>query len=124
MISLISKGISGIDSNFNKAVLILGYTGVGKSTLTHVFANKNLEAFQDKKTGEFLIKALNPLGKIRIGQKEKSETTIPNKVNIEDCAIFDCPGFEDTILIQEIANSFYIGQIFNFANSFKLILAS
>ena len=122
LISLISQAISGIGSDFDKAVLILGYTGAGKSTLAHIFANKNLEAFEDEDTNEVLIKSLDPLGEIRIGPKEKTEITIPNKINIGDCAIFDCPGFEDTSLIQEIANSFYIRQILNFANSFKLVL--
>ena len=91
---MIKDGISSIpkDPNANEAVIVIGDTGVGKSTILAFLSGAELFVRY-----EGLKPVLDcPNGNaIKIGHEKYSETSIPNKVVIENLAFYDCPGFKD-----------------------------
>jgi predicted GTPase len=105
-----------------KGILLLGNTGAGKSTLAHLLSVRKLQAIRDDETAELVIEAMQPLTDIVIGHKLASETKIPNKCFVKDLIIWDCPGFNDTEPVQEIANSFYIKRLFETTDQLKFVL--
>jgi len=123
---LISMGNKRIDKIEDKAILILGNTGVGKSTLTYLLAGKQLYSEKNAED-DYVIKSLTELGAIKIADnKYASETRIPNKwTSTDGTTLWDCPGFSDTEGIeQEIANAFYIHRLFETTKNVKFILAA
>lgn len=91
---LIHNGLSAIpiDKENNQAVLVIGDTGVGKSTIMSFLSGDKLQIKREGLT----LKLDNPgSNKIKIGHEKFSETTIPTKVSIEGMAFYDCPGFKD-----------------------------
>ncbi|MDD9334637.1 MAG: hypothetical protein PV347_01075 [Rickettsiaceae bacterium] len=120
--SLIRDGNDHLQERGKKAVLVIGNTGAGKSTLTHALAGRKLQAILDNETEEFVIDAKQPLNDIVIGHKMASESKIPNKCVAKDTTIWDCPGFNDTELVQEIANRFYIKRLFETTEQLKFVL--
>ena len=73
-------------------MLVIGDTGVGKSTIMSFLSGSNLVVRY-----EGLKPTLDNAGasKIKIGHEKYSETSVPTKVVIEDMAFYDCPGFKD-----------------------------
>lgn len=118
----VAEGNNRISGNGERAYLLLGNTGVGKSTLAYLLINQELVSREDE-TGELVFDAKTPLDHIKIGHQSCSETSIPNKCatdpndTISKCKardgtlIWDCPGFHDTSVIQEIANAYYIRKL-------------
>ncbi|MCC8416917.1 MAG: GTPase domain-containing protein [Rickettsia endosymbiont of Gnoriste bilineata] len=102
--------------------MFLGNTGAGKSTLAHLFSGRKLQAIRDDATNKLVIDAVQPLADIVIGHKMASETKIPNKCLAKELTIWDCPGFNDTDPVQEIANSFYIKRLFETTEQLKFVL--
>ncbi|WP_425360433.1 hypothetical protein [Candidatus Tisiphia endosymbiont of Ceraclea dissimilis] len=102
--------------------MLLGNTGAGKSTLAHLLSGRKLQAIRDDETAELVIEAMQPLTDIVIGHKLASETKIPNKCFVKDLIIWDCPGFNDTEPVQEIANNFYIKRLFETTDQLKFVL--
>lgn len=90
---MIHNGISSIpkDPNANEAIIVIGDTGVGKSTIMAFLSGAELTVRYDglKPT----LDCLNPV--VKIGHEKYSETSVPTKVLIEDLAFYDCPGFRD-----------------------------
>jgi hypothetical protein len=120
---LIGEGNARINEPVEKAALILGKTGAGKSTLTHLLAKKQLTAKLDDATGNMLVEAIDQLDGITISHKSASETKIPNRHKLENISLWDCPGFNDTGgVAQEIANAFYIKKLFETTKQLKFIL--
>ncbi|MFP3018079.1 MAG: hypothetical protein ACEY3E_04140 [Candidatus Tisiphia sp.] len=121
---LIRDGNNRLQGHGKKGILLLGNTGAGKSTLAHLFSGRKLQAIFDNETDELVIDAMQPLDDIVIGHKLASETKIPNKcfAKDKDLIIWDCPGFNDTDPVQEIANSFYIKRLFETTEQLKFIL--
>ncbi|WP_425363420.1 hypothetical protein [Candidatus Tisiphia endosymbiont of Hybos culiciformis] len=119
---LIRDGNDRLQDHGKKGILLLGNTGAGKSTLTHLFSGRKLQAIMDDETDELVIDAMQPLDDIVIGHKMASETKIPNKCFAKDIIIWDCPGFNDTDPVQEIANSFYIKRLFETTEQLKFVL--
>src|SRR4051794_3717455 len=76
ILKLIEKGYLHITSE-SEAILFMGKTGSGKSTLVNYIGGA--EMFSQKESGDFLIDTKEQIGEIKIGHKEKSETTFPNK---------------------------------------------
>ncbi|WP_375331722.1 hypothetical protein [Candidatus Tisiphia endosymbiont of Temnostethus pusillus] len=119
---LIRDGNDRLQEHGKKGILLLGNTGAGKSTLAHLFSGRELQAIFDNETDELVIDAMQPLANIVIGHKLASETKIPNKCFAKDIIIWDCPGFNDTEPVQEIANSFYIKRLFETTDQLKFVL--
>ena len=62
----------------------------------------------------------------KIGNKSVSETTYPSWYNTDNFGVvWDCPGYNDNRgLTQDIANSFYIKNLFEKAASVKVLVVS
>ncbi len=107
-----------------EAVLVIGNTGTGKSTLINILLGNELEV---KKNG--LTSMINPKAGQRgpkIGNTGNAETSIPTPwTNERTCITYwDCPGFEDNrSTVQDIANAFYITEIFKKSQRVKLLLS-
>ncbi|WP_375332840.1 MULTISPECIES: hypothetical protein [unclassified Candidatus Tisiphia] len=122
--NLIRDGNDRLQEHGKNGILLLGNTGAGKTTLAHVFSGRELQAIFDDETNEMVIEAKQPFNDIVIGHKMASETKIPNKCFAKDknLIIWDCPGFNDTDPVQEIANSFYIKRLFETTEQLKFVL--
>ncbi len=80
---LIDTGFNSLPSNKKqqKAVLVIGDTGVGKSTILSLLAQKKLIV---KHNGiNTVIDSLDQDDKLKIGHDKFSETTIPTKIVID-----------------------------------------
>ena len=91
---LIETGVSSIpvDKKHKEAILVIGDTGVGKTTILSYLARRkliikiqvlNTILDSDDKTG------------LKIGHDKFSETTVPSKILIDNQVFFDCSGFKD-----------------------------
>lgn len=91
-------------------LVLMGETGVGKTTVGNYLTGISLEAF----TG--LDSKLHLRGGVGIGHQMRSETGVPNLFKSEDnsLAVVDCPGINDVNgLDQQIKNAFYVYSLFN-----------
>lgn len=76
-----------------EAVLVIGDTGVGKSTIISLLAGRHLVV---KHNGlNTVIDSLDNTSTLKIGHDKFSETSIPTKVVIGNLDFFDCSGFKD-----------------------------
>ena len=101
-----------VNTEYNKTVVVLGNTGVGKSTLIHYLSNNNLTVVKNR--FKFTFEAKTTLDKITIGQSSNSQTSAPNKwIDAQNTIFLDCPGFNDTYgAEQDLINSIFIQKIF------------
>lgn len=119
---LISEGNNRIgEQSTERAILIMGETGAGKTTLANLFAGKQMKADLSK-AGKMIVDTSDGSG--GIGHKPASETKIPTKIKSEsgELILWDCPGFADTENIQDIANAFYIQRLFETTKELKFVL--
>ncbi|PCJ28964.1 MAG: hypothetical protein COA94_03160 [Rickettsiales bacterium] len=105
-----------------QAILLIGNTGAGKSTLAHALSGRGLQGIVEDETGELLIDALHPTEDIVIGHQMTSETTIPNKCRNGETVVWDCPGSNDTQVDQEFPNIFYIKRLLEMSQAVRLVL--
>ncbi len=113
-----------------KKILIIGYTGSGKSTLINGITDKALifkELTEEGKKYEMKFyntrRVIDVVGNtnIKIRHWVQAETTIPDIYFSKNVNLIDCPGFEDSRgSIEEIVNSFFIN--FLFRDQIKLLL--
>jgi energy-coupling factor transporter ATP-binding protein EcfA2 len=134
IIKKIELGNKQIHSKAEKAILVIGKTGAGKSTLVNYLTNpENLEVVLNKEPeneydeGTLVIDVIGPkkANSPKIGHNKDSETTIPNKWQSKDGELiyWDPPGFGNTKgPEQEIPDAFYIKKIFDIAKQIKLML--
>jgi ABC-type phosphate/phosphonate transport system ATPase subunit len=91
---LIHNGMEAIpiDKDNQQAVLVIGDTGVGKSTIMSFLNGSQLMVRFDG-----LKPTLDNVDNdsIKIGHAKYSETSVPTKVVIDKMAFYDCPGFKD-----------------------------
>jgi ABC-type nitrate/sulfonate/bicarbonate transport system ATPase subunit len=74
-------------------VLVIGDTGVGKSTILSLMAGRNLVV---KHNGlNTVIDSVDSSSTLKIGHEKYSQTSIPTKVVIGNSDFFDCSGFRD-----------------------------
>ena len=113
-IRLTEAGLGRIDTSDSRAVIVIGRTGVGKSTLINLLAGNRLVGVFDDDTGTMRIDAPEPLHDFKIGHRVASETAIPNKWRSPDGVVFwDCPGLLDNRgEAQEIASAVFIKKLF------------
>ncbi len=129
----IELGNEVITNTNDKAIIVIGRTGAGKSTLVNYLTNpESLEVvlLKDEENpfdeGELVIGLKNQYkdNALKIGHTKDSKTAIPDKWSNNHTTYWDCPGFEDTNgPLQEIPNAFYLKKIFDSAKEVKLILA-
>jgi energy-coupling factor transporter ATP-binding protein EcfA2 len=119
---LIHSGLEAIpiDKDNQEAIIVIGDTGVGKSTIMSFLAGAQLVVKYD---------GLKPYldnsnsSKIKIGHEKYSETSIPTKVVIDGMAFYDCPGFKDNKGEEyEISNSFFVQRLLDIYSKVKLVL--
>ena len=108
-----------------EAVIVIGETGSGKSTLINYLAGAKLTSVKQIKPPRIVIKADQQVGDIQIVSGAVSGTAVPDKFFDEKTGItyFDCPGFGDTRgPEQDIANGFYIKKVFDVAEKIKVVI--
>ena len=109
-----------VDKENNEAVIVIGDTGVGKSTIMSFMSGAELVVKFDglKPT----LDSVNQT-RIKIGHEKYSETSVPTKVVIDKMAFYDCPGFKDNKGEEyEISNSFFIQRLLDIYQRVKLVL--
>ena len=109
-----------------KAIMVLGLTGVGKSTLVNYLNDVPLKC--EKKNGQWRIDLANPnvtlTCKFKIGHKD-SETLYPSACTPEGKHVtyIDTPGFQDNRGFEiEIGNSFFREEILKQVNELKFLV--
>lgn len=121
--SLIDAGFNALAANKKqqRAVLVIGDTGVGKSTiLSYLAGNKLIVKHNGLNT---VIDSIDSQNKLKIGHEKYSETTVPTKIVIEDLDFFDCSGFKDNRGDEfEISNSFFLQRLFSLYKQVKIFL--
>lgn len=119
---MIRKGVQAIpvDNTSESAVLVIGDTGVGKSTILSFLSGAELTVRLD---------GLKPRldntegGMIKIGHEKYSETSVPTKIVLDGMAFYDCPGFKDNKGEEfEISNSFFIQRLLDIYKKVKMVL--
>lgn len=118
---MIKNGISRIpkDPNCNEAIIVIGDTGVGKSTIMAFLSGAEMTVRYD---------GLRPIldcsnAQIKIGHEKFSETSVPNKIVIENLAFYDCPGFKDNKGEEyEISNSFFVQRLLDIYPKVKIVI--
>lgn len=91
---LIDSGIASIpvDYKCQNAVLVIGDTGVGKTTILSFLAKRKLYI---KIHGLNTILDSDDSDGLKIGHDRFSETRVPAKIIIDHLVFFDCSGFKD-----------------------------
>jgi DNA helicase HerA-like ATPase len=91
---LIDSGIASIpaDKKYSNAVLVIGDTGVGKTTILSFLAKRKLFI---KIIGLNTILDSDSADGLKIGHDKFSETRVPAKIIIDRLVFFDCSGFKD-----------------------------
>ncbi len=112
-------------NNENSAVIVLGNTKSGKSTLVNYLMGNDLSC--TKKGPKLLIsKAKEEYDGPKIGIELSSETKYPASWSSKDFinqTIWDCPGFNDTrSATHDIINAFYIKELLIRVKSAKFVI--
>ncbi|XP_043462761.1 uncharacterized protein LOC122498857 [Leptopilina heterotoma] len=109
------------------AIICVGATRAGKSTLINYLMGNELKGFKNSKYAEYkIIKANSESIGPEIGQGPTSKTTIPTKWTsnkLSGFSIYDAPGFDDNRgPVQDITNSFYLYLLMRKVKSLKYVL--
>eukprot|EP00494_Astrolonche_serrata_P001849 UN01855 len=136
MISDCLAALEKTDDIINKdCVLLIGDTGIGKSTLATalcfgigVLEEKTIKVKRRGRTKDRKVIDIKKGAETRflIGHEFQSQTTFPNifMKKKDELAYCDCPGFNDTHgLEQELVNCLSIHQILKKARSVKILMA-
>ena len=107
------------DVKIDKSIILVGNSGHGKTTLLNYIARKRLIWMKNNSTDRYCIEQNDGFS---IGHCMKSCTNIPNKCVDEDNYYWDCPGFENSSVQQEISNASYFKKISSASKNIKLVL--
>lgn len=119
---LMLEGLNQMPETYIKAVMIIGSTGFGKSTLINLLAGKQLLAQRHGRT--LILDSPDTIPGIRIGHNVLSETSVPHSWRRDDSTIYwDCPGLGDNRgKKHEIANAFLIKKLFDVYRTCKILI--
>jgi len=101
------------------AVLFLGNSGAGKTTLINYLISNKLKIIKQGFPPKKVLEAEKSIDSLKIGHKISSETTLPNiwsalKYQNKEIALWDCPRFGDNRgVVQDISNSYYLKMLFD-----------
>lgn len=103
-----------------RSVILLGDSGVGKTTLLHALAGRKLRVVHDPRTGRTTLKACREMKGFQIGSTLESQTTFPRMCLCKDVVgkknfvtFVDFPGLNDNRGVeQEIRNAVSMQKIF------------
>jgi hypothetical protein len=127
LVEFIRDGKITMDLLKKKAVMVLGLTGTGKSTLVNYLNNMPLvcKRFSGKCIIDLKSENSSLPGGFAIGHSVSSKTLYPAVYSAEesDFSYIDNPGFKDTRAIEiEIANSFFREQVTHNVTELKFLL--
>lgn len=121
-----SKGKSSY--NGQSVILLIGPTGVGKSTLIELIKGKTMKIKKVTVKGERGMqkqKIVIDSDNSNIGHSRVSETQTPIENNINGSIILDCPGFEDSQgVVAEIIHSYQLYQIVKDVAQIKILIVA
>lgn len=106
-----------------RAILVLGNTGSGKTTLTQLIAG-NTSGLSAREvvpgTGEYIIEDAAD----KISSTIESKTVVPERLVVNaDTSLWDCPGFEDNRgSCVDIASAFLLRNVIGRAAAVKVVL--
>ena len=104
-------------------VLVMGFTGAGKSMLVNALVGNALKVVQLE--DKAVVEAVSPLPELKIGHTLNSETTMLGRHRdaANKLAFWDCPGFFDSRgAVQDIVNGFAIDQLLQGNCRIKVLL--
>lgn len=101
LLKLLQEGYDSVEEQkSDSSIMILGESGVGKSSLAYLLAGKNLKIIRLAETDNLALEIASEEEKLKgivIGHKNAPQTIIPGK--FEDskrgCVVWDCPGFKE-----------------------------
>lgn len=123
-----AQTISHIDINIDKAILLMGPTGAGKSTLTNYIAGGSHNLICERTKKGFILIPREPLAVVNQGEGG-STTIFPNIYTdisaFEGTAFIDCAGdFDSGGIIIEAINSIIRRNIANKISNIKIIVVN
>ena len=100
LVEILSKGLKNLKINREEAILIMGNSGGGKSTLCSIFLKMILEAFMDDFGDNIQLKHKDDNGFPPISKDTiTSCTKIPQELQVpmgeSTVSVWDLPGFGD-----------------------------
>lgn len=110
--------------DLTRVVLLMGPTGVGKSTLVNFIAGQTL--YYERLEGRRVLRPLQPI--VRVGNGRGSTTLIPNIwestiPGLEDVIFIDCAGeFDASGVVLEVINSYIKSSFARNAREAKIVL--
>lgn len=115
------------DGGCTSAVLFLGNSGAGKTTLINYLIGNELVVIKKGFPPKKVLDVKTPVNGLEIGHAIESKTTLPNFWKFEHegkkYALWDCPGFGDNRgAVQDISNAYYIKMLFEKYSNLKIIL--
>lgn len=107
----------------DKAVIVIGKTGVGKTTLINMLAGHRFRSVYDVDIGELRVEVEGNQESFKIGHRLISETSVPQRIDINGVAFWDCQGWRDLRgPAQQIANAVSLKKVFEVCKQVKIIL--
>lgn len=105
------------------AVVLLGNTGAGKTTLFSILCGKKIKVVENPYEATLYYNLVDSNDPQKIGNSAKSCTSVPSFMKIKKITFFDTPGLEDNQgVTQQIINIFYIKKIFDISIRVKIVL--
>lgn len=124
---MLERGDTSIASAFSKAIILVGYTRAGKSTVFNYMLNKKMTGYGTRKKSFFELDQKDEDGAAELGWAFTSVTMDPN---IHPCfdskekvSLIDMAGFKDTRdYVGAIAVSYFLKSLFERVRKDKFVI--